>query len=426
MLSTSSLSNPDYFLCIRETVNLSLYREMDFNITVQNTNNSLEVMENELFNELMPNTVFLFILLVVGIIGNLAVICIYHWKMNGKCGEEIRLFILFLAYSDLVAATCGSSLGIAMNFNPFSFSDNLACKSLWFITTVCVFTSGLILVLVAFHRFSAICRPHRKRLDVFWTKAIVFVVFIFSVIISLPCIFLYGSYPIMYGDQKYLGGRRCGKNQGPDLNKYHMIYDVIVISVGTSGIVLMSGFYFMVGKVIVRQINFRERITVKQGTPEKDTRNYDSQENLQVPEVSNNTSQSDNIETSSRQNLEDQIGNNPESSSTKTKIKNNRGRDKKRIRKTLDKYRFSLMFCIISFLFALSYTPRVYIMLREIVDPSYWDRTTVTEYIFSLFLYRMYILNNVSNMFLYLIFDVNFREQVRYTCLCSLSTSYSV
>lgn len=106
--------------------------------------------EKMLIEELVPNTIFMFLFLVVGIIGNLIVICIYHLRMYRKCGEETRLCILVLAYSDLVASTFGSTFGIGMNFHPLSFYNNFACKSVWFITTVCVFTSGLTLVLISF------------------------------------------------------------------------------------------------------------------------------------------------------------------------------------------------------------------------------------------------------------------------------------
>lgn len=113
------------------------------------TSDSFMAREELLIEELLPNTIFMCLFLVVGIIGNLIVICIYHIRMYGKCGEETRLCILFLAYSDLIASTLASSFGIGMNFHPLSFYNNFACKSVWFITTVCVFASGLILVLIS-------------------------------------------------------------------------------------------------------------------------------------------------------------------------------------------------------------------------------------------------------------------------------------
>lgn len=362
--------------------------------------------EKMLIDELVPNTILMFLFLVVGIIGNLIVICIYHLRMYRKCGEETRLCILVLAYSDLVASTFGSTFGIGMNFHPLSFCNNFACKSVWIITTVCVFTSGLTLVLISFYRFSAICRPQMKRFDMTWTKLMLSIVLISSVIISVPSVFLYGtSYTSMDSDQSVLVSQ-CGRiYETQSMYSYHLIYDIVVITVGISGISLMSIFYALVGRVIIRQINFRKTLNVqKQKT--------DTQENRDIAEeVSNPVSAESSCKTnSSNQSSDVTAGQLP---STTYEEENG---NKIQLKETINKYRFSIMFCIISFIFALSYTPRVYVMIRELINTSFWDQISLLEYNVSLFLYRMYIINNVSNFFLYLIFDLRFRKEVLKLC----------
>lgn len=237
--------------------------------------------EKMLIEELVPNTIFMFLFLVVGIIGNLIVICIYHMRIYGKCGEETRLCILLLAYSDLVASTFGSTFGIGMNFHPLSFYNNFACKSVWFITTVCVFSSGLTLVLISFYRFSAVCRPQIKRFDMAWTKFMLSIVLIFSIMISGPCIFLYGTSCTSMDSDQNVFVTRCGKiYELQSMYIYHLIYDIVVITVGISGISLMSIFYALVGRVIIRQINFRKTLNVQQKYCQK--QKTDTQENLDI------------------------------------------------------------------------------------------------------------------------------------------------
>lgn len=363
--------------------------------------------EELLIEELLPNTIFMCLFLVVGIIGNLIVICIYHIRMYGKCGEETRLCILFLAYSDLIASTLASSFGIGMNFHPLSFYNNFACKSVWFITTVCVFASGLILVLISFYRFSAVCRPQMKRFDMARTKFMLSIVLIFSVMVSGPCIFLYGiSCRSVDSDQSVSEGQ-CGRiYKRQSMYIYHLIYDIVVITVGISGITLMSIFYALVGRVIIRQINFRKTLQVQQKYCQKQKK--DTKENLGNAEVSNTVSGV----SSSRTNPSNQSSDVTTGQLLST-AHEEENENKSQIKETINKYRFSLMFCIISFVFALSYTPRVYVMIRELINISFWDQISPLEFRISLFLYRMYIINNVSNFFLYLIFDLRFRKEVK-------------
>lgn len=366
--------------------------------------------EKMLIEEFIPNTIFMFLLLVVGLIGNLIVIYIYHLRMFGNCGEETRLCILFMAYSDLVASTFGSSFGIGMNFHPLSFFNNFACKSVWFITTVCVFTSGLVLVLISFYRFSAVCRPQMKRFDIMRTKFMLSIVLIFSITISAPCLFLYGTFRTPIDNGQIVLASRCGKiYKMNSLFIYHMAYDTVVIVVGVSGISLMSIFYALVGRVIIRQMNFRK--SLNDHKKYRQNQMADTQEKQEIEEEVNNTVSAD-LESSSKTTTSEQCSEFNAGQLFST-IRDKENGNISQLKETIDKYRFSIMFCIISLIFALSYTPRVYIMIREIINPTFWDQISLLEFKVSLFLYRMYIINNVSNCFLYLIFDQRFRKEVK-------------
>lgn len=115
------------------------------------------VREEMFIEELFLNMIFMCLFLVVGIIGNLIVICIYYIRMYGKCGEEICFCIFFLVYSDFIVFILVLLFGIGMNFYLFLFYNNFVCKSVWFIIIVCVFVFGLILVLIFFYRFLVVC-----------------------------------------------------------------------------------------------------------------------------------------------------------------------------------------------------------------------------------------------------------------------------
>lgn len=246
-----------------------------------------------------------------------------------------------------------------------------------------------------------------KRFDMARTKFMLSIVLIFSVMVSGPCIFLYGiSCTSVDSDQSVSEGQ-CGRiYKRQSMYIYHLIYDIVVITVGISGITLMSIFYALVGRVIIRQINFRKTLQVQQKYCQKQKK--DTKENLGNAEVSNTVSGV----SSSRTNPSNQSSDVTTGQLLST-THEEENENKSQIKETINKYRFSLMFCIISFVFALSYTPRVYVMIRELINISFWDQISPLEFRISLFLYRMYIINNVSNFFLYLIFDLRFRKEVK-------------
>ena len=80
---------------------------------------------------------------------------------------------------------------------------------------------------------------------------------------------------------------------------------------------------------------------------------------------------------------------------------------------SIRRYKYSVLFMIITLVFVVSYTPRMVLMILEAVNIDFWNNLP-NEYIrLCLFFYRFYIINNITNPFLYAAFDVRFRTEIK-------------
>ena len=113
--------------------------------------------------------VFLTLISVIGIIGNLIVAFVY-WKKKDK--QTSTFLILVLAFSDFTVCSIFVPLTIYMENVLYETSSLLLCKSFFFIQTTTVPFSSLLMTAIAFDRYFCICMPNRNLLTLPRTRAI--------------------------------------------------------------------------------------------------------------------------------------------------------------------------------------------------------------------------------------------------------------
>lgn len=79
--------------------------------------------------------------------------------------------------------------------------------------------------------------------------------------------------------------------------------------------------------------------------------------------------------------------------------------------------KLSLMFMLITVIFLICYIPKVIIMLLEANSPMFWEELSDDTRPIALFIYRMFIINNIANPFIYTFFDKAFLFYMK-TLLC--------
>jgi len=113
----------------------------------------------------------------IGIIGNLIVALVY-WKKKDK--QTATLFILLLAFVDLIVCMLLVPLTIYMELILYVTDNIVLCKSFTFLMTTTVPSSTLLMTAIAFDRYFCICMANRNILTLRKARFIGIILIVFS------------------------------------------------------------------------------------------------------------------------------------------------------------------------------------------------------------------------------------------------------
>lgn len=74
-------------------------------------------------------------------------------------------------------------------------------------------------------------------------------------------------------------------------------------------------------------------------------------------------------------------------------------------------HKLTVMFFVITLVFIISYLPKVMLLLFEGLYKDFWEKVSDTERPGLMFLYQMFIINNIVNPFIYAFMDIKFRKE---------------
>ncbi|CAC5414021.1 unnamed protein product [Mytilus coruscus] len=391
------------FICEK----ISKHMTMMFYSNKSNNSIYLEKLNNSMVTLLIPNTVFLLVLLFASLVGNGLVVYVYTFKMKSKTDD--RYFIPCLAVVDMIACGLGVSFGTMMNFNPLNFRKGLICKLIWSANTLTATSSGLMLLAIAVQRYIKVRRlwnsslsPRSKRLTI---TAIITV----STVISLPCIVLYGEAKVpLQSENTTITGYNCGVL--PNVNQDFLFgYSITLLLFCLAVIFALVALYCVLLRIIYRQESFRKR-------NRSAIRSFD----VNVHGIANQV-----MKVSGSSKCGDAKYYVDKSESCNTDIEWTRYQKEETIRtskltripfRSKRKQRFSIMFFIITLLFCISFFPRIALMIVESVISNFWDNLSDSEYVIVLSFYRGYLLNYIVNPLIYIIFDTVFRTSCKQLC----------
>lgn len=140
---------------------LDCYREIFKDRYPQNL--SVEIINAELVHRNMLGVIFLVILLVIGVFGNVVVIILYSAKF--KQGTNYRFYVLFLAVLDTGNCVLGIPWVIVYLLHPVTFPSDILCRGGLFVTFTFGMTGSYSLSLIAFDRYRKTCCPLKKQLN---------------------------------------------------------------------------------------------------------------------------------------------------------------------------------------------------------------------------------------------------------------------
>ena len=385
--------------------------------TLVNTSNYQKLLNwnNDLSDALIPNTVILALYILLAIGGNGVVLYIYKVRMEGNFTN--RYFVPILAATDLLAATVCSSFQIAANLMQVIFFNTYLCK-IWTLSAFTTYLSVLILLIIAVQRYLKVIKRAGRQMDLKFNRVALLCAFVVSALMAAPTMIFYGAVPVLSRDGFSIQGMRCSIIDG-DNKVWFIIYGSVLGLLAIMIIIILTGVYMRIGWVIFRQMKLNKKyskenaITTKESTDRDFTSSTMEKEHHANLEGNNICMETTKHETEANHQQNINISGSTESTSMDKTKTSQHGKINKRIM-----HKFTLMFMLITFIFVICYTPKLVILFVEALNPTFWEDLNDMGRAALLFVYNMYVINNISNPFVYAFLDRKFKTELKKLCCC--------
>lgn len=427
-----------------------------FNVTDTPLNESTTIVDKDILWKLnsekvihlLPVILFIFITVVVGLVGNSLVCYIYSFRLRRS---PSRYFILFLAFLDLISCLVGAGSELSDLFQPYVFKATWSCKILRFGLSFTIISASFTLICVAFDRYYKVCRP-LKAFPVKKVKILCIVVGTLSIMLSSPALVIFGLKTVNIG-RDGITGSECSTADGVRKTALPIVYYIILFS---AFVILLVCFIFLYIKIGL-EIWKRKKQTIGETLPAlireiKTFQNTKTAKNSSV-QTEEQSSRSVQTDEDSRGPSEVLSGcDNPGISETDSCLNTiNRtdavnamtenGVRPKRKRSVLIRRRSSLgrmsirtlrttsIFFTVSAAFVLSFLPYLIANILKFTKVAFYDFHSTAEEVAYNFCVRSYFISNCINPVIYSALNVNFRREckklikrlfrkIRSCCLC--------
>ncbi|KAK3086817.1 hypothetical protein FSP39_023953 [Pinctada imbricata] len=365
----------------------------------------IENWNRELLYDLIPNDIVLAVYILLGIFGNGIVIYVYK-KGFSRMNVE-RYFIPILAVADCYASTMCASFSMALNMMQATFYNNTLCKVWWFFAAFPTFLSPLLLLVIAVQRYLKVVRPFGRQMDKKLNRIALFLTIILSLLCALPTPLLYGSVPFPHA-QENIVGRRCSKIKGG--NRYFSIfYGSMLALIAITAVTALIVLYLKIGWAIYKHTKKEYTISRTgldcQKSKVKTHGIIESiSENKTEEMISSDTKTKDSTEKTIKPAVKEYCENG------ELTCYSGEARER-RNRKIIHK--FTLMFMLITTIFLICYIPKAVIMLFEALNREFWESFDDSDRSGMLFIYRLFIVNNIVNPFVYAFLDSKFKHELK-------------
>ena len=398
---------------------------------------------------LTPVTVYLIIMMVIGVFGNLLVLYVYKFRFKRSTS---RVFILSLAAFDLMTCLLGMPYHILDMVYPYMFVWDEICKAFSFSLTFTILASIFVLDLIAIDRYRKICIPFEKQLSAAGTKMTCWVTALIAAVLAIPIIFIYGSADV---DTRIpnVTGKECYVSNDLMDTGLPLIYDVFNILVFTISVFILTGLYIKVGIVVWERRSFHDstrdgskRSNSGTSTPDTivssmhtlndDTRigtsasvhyNKANHENTSVQLFNSKSAICKTLSANSANNspkitrkerdlhkkrLKRLMSELSTVSGDESTLERGSGNSKFKSKKHIRTIRITTMLFIITVIFVISFLPYLIISILNGMDDHFWNDMSTGELVIINLLMRTYFINNMVNPIVYWFLDKKFKQEV--------------
>ena len=383
-------------------------------------NTTLEELNHEGAKEYLGGTVLICILSAVGIVGNVHVILVYIFRMKPS---NHRVFILCLAFLDLITGTVGMPFVVTNLRRPFMFDNTVLCKILTFYNFFICISSACILIVIAVDRYRKICVPIGKQMSQTVAKAMCLLALFASLLVSWPVILMYGSTPIDTGHEN-ITGLECNVLVDMRSTAYPLTFNAVLLIIATGSFITLSVLYSLIGRVIWnhRSLNSKPDAADTEVTTIKMTENAFKSANFhsgssESQECTDTDGKQSSDQSKSQADFETRRRNSSVGNSTK---KDNRSSLAKAMSKFDRTKRTTMMLFWITIFFFITYIPYLVLRIASYLYMDWYPNMTFSGKVtFNTFLWCVFI-NNMANPIIYGFCDQRLRQEIirGYSSIC--------
>ncbi|KAJ8320966.1 hypothetical protein KUTeg_002553 [Tegillarca granosa] len=155
--------------------------------------------------------IFISIMMIIGLVGNLSVISIFATKFKFT---NYRTYTIWLASLDITNCLLGMPFLLVYHTHYLTFPNTAICKGGRFVNVFTANASGFLLLVIAVDRYIHVCKPFNlAKLTDLQTKISCSVAALLGILISWPTLVLFGKHTV--GKHNYdklpfnVNGTRC-------------------------------------------------------------------------------------------------------------------------------------------------------------------------------------------------------------------------
>ena len=343
-----------------------------------------------------PVFVFVIIMMVLGIVGNVLVIYVYR-----KCFRKTssNYFIVSMAIFDLLACVIGMPTELYDLRNSYTFYSSIACKIFRYTSSVSVYGSVIILIEIAVDRYFKICHP-LMIIEIVKIKIVCVAAGVVAVLISIPAFVLFGISKSPTPDP-LIHGHDCSIEEQYRKGTFAKIYYYLLGIVFVITLVLLASLYFRIWIEIRRrkhlvigdQINNTPKVEdIPMTNPNEEKKNRKSRMKY-LPSVSDDDT-SDTARASRVVLFRPRLTSIAEAVVTRIRVS-----------------RTTVILFTVTVAFLISYLPSIVIMICRSAIKDLENKQSLAEQILSKLFSKFYFINNCINPVIYSFLNLTFRKR---------------
>lgn len=240
--------------------NMTLSYNTNFSVTdttvMSYSNKTLQEYNDEEANRRLIPVIYLGLLMLIGIPGNLIVLIVYRSRYPKS---TTRMFITGLAMADILVCVVTLPFEITEMRLQYTFYNSWCCKFFRACNTLFALSSIFILMGLSGDRYRRVCTP--LKLQMTSRHATIYIIFcvVLAVIFSWPNFFISGIRLVNLGNN--VTGYDCSFSDQFAKTKYPTLYGATLFLVFIICMISLIVLYSLIGRQILKHFQFRRRFS---------------------------------------------------------------------------------------------------------------------------------------------------------------------